>query len=242
MSGGGDQTTVQKSEPWAAQKPYLTYGFQQAQDIYNQPGPLYYPGQTVADFAPEQLQAQAGTVARATNGSPLNAAAAAYNQDVLSGRYLDAANPYLGAVAGQARAGVDSTYSAAGRYGSGAHDAAVTQALAPIYYQDYASQLARMDQAAQLAPALANQDYVDLNALAQVGQQRQQQAQALINEDVNRYNYYANLPTNKLNQYMNQIQGSYGGTVTTTQPYQGASPLQQILGGALGAFGAFYGL
>jgi hypothetical protein len=251
MSGGGDTTTVQKSEPWAEQKPYLRYGFEQARDIYNQPGPLYYPGQTVADFAPEQLQAQAGTVARATDGSPLNAAAGHYLQNLLAGRYLEAGNPYLGAVAGQARAGVDSTYAAAGRYGSGAHDAAVTQALAPLYYQDYASQLARMDQAAQLAPALANQDYVDLNALAQVGQQRQSQAQALVNEDVNRYNYYANLPANKLNRYMNQIQGNYGGTVTTTQPYQGPSIGQQILGGlfdlggaAVGApwFGRFLGM
>ena len=45
-------TTV--NEPWAKQSPYLQYGFDEAARLYQQGGPQYYPGSTVAGFAPEQ--------------------------------------------------------------------------------------------------------------------------------------------------------------------------------------------
>ena len=40
--------TTSVTTPWAQQIPYLTQGFSQAQNLFNQPGPAYYPGQTVA--------------------------------------------------------------------------------------------------------------------------------------------------------------------------------------------------
>mgnify|MGYP003330459230 CR=1 FL=1 len=53
MSGGTKvQTTT--SKPWDEQIPYLTEGFDQAKQIYNQGIPDYYPGETIAGFSPAQ--------------------------------------------------------------------------------------------------------------------------------------------------------------------------------------------
>ncbi len=86
MPGPSDtQTTVQKSEPWAQQIPYLVGDpkkgipglFPEANRLYQLPGPRYYQGQTVADMSPERAAALAAQAARAQSGSPLMAASAA---------------------------------------------------------------------------------------------------------------------------------------------------------------------
>jgi hypothetical protein len=237
--------TTTSSQPWSQQIPYLTAGFQQAQNLFNKPGPAYYPGSTVAPIAPETQSAWSAQAARATNGSPLNAAAQGYAKDVLGGKYLNAGNPYLGAVDdamwAKVAPNVNSQFSLAGRYGSGAQSGALgeayTNAIAPYHYNDYASQLQRMDQTAAGAPALAAEDYRDIAALGDVGTQRQAQGQNQINAAMDRYNYNANLDANKLAQYMQLIQGNYGGSTTGKQPVNSPSTLQQILGGVTAAGG-----
>ena len=57
MCGGGG-TYGSVTEPWAEQKGYLTGGFEQAQQIYDRGAPAYYPGETLAGFAPAQPAAQ----------------------------------------------------------------------------------------------------------------------------------------------------------------------------------------
>ena len=47
--GGGDTTTVQKADPWEGQQPFLTDTFSQAQNLYNNYAPQYYPNSLVAD-------------------------------------------------------------------------------------------------------------------------------------------------------------------------------------------------
>jgi hypothetical protein len=144
MSGPSDtQTTIEKSEPWAQQIPYLIGDpkkgipglFPEANRLYQSAGPLYYPGQSVADMSPERAAAMAAQAARAQSGSPLMAASKAELGKTLGGAYLNA-NPYLqSAIDAAARGvtrnyqdavapGIDSTFSLAGRYGSGAHMAA----------------------------------------------------------------------------------------------------------------------
>jgi hypothetical protein len=61
MSGGTKVQTTE-SKPWAEQIPYLTEGFEQAKDIYNQGVPDYYPDATVAGFDPAQKAAQQATL------------------------------------------------------------------------------------------------------------------------------------------------------------------------------------
>src|SRR5215475_13533784 len=94
MSGGGDTTTTQKSDPWSQQQPYLQQVFGEAQRLYNQPAPSYFPGQTYADFSPEQTLAMQGTADRALAGSPLTNAAQTAATGYASGANLNA-NPAM---------------------------------------------------------------------------------------------------------------------------------------------------
>lgn len=72
MSGGGGQSTIEKSDPWASQQPYLKYGFDQASQLYQSGGPQYFGRSTVS---PMSQQTQAG-IQMATNrglmGSEVN--------------------------------------------------------------------------------------------------------------------------------------------------------------------------
>jgi hypothetical protein len=237
---GGTQTTTQKSEPWVEQRPYLHDIFRQAQALYDQPGPSYYPGQTVAPFSPETELALNARAARAQAGSPLDALAAGSLADTLSGRYFGA-NPYLDHAIDQASRGVtrnyrsaiepgiDSSFSGAGRYGSGLHQAAQSDARQTLSsqlgdisgglaYRAYDDERANMLRAAALAPQIAQQDYQDIAQLASVGNDRERLMQDLINADAARYNHYQQLPYDKLGQYLGFIQGDYGGTATTRAP------------------------
>jgi len=45
-SGGGTSTnTVTKADPWSGQQPYLTYGFEEAQDRFQADQPQFFPWQ-----------------------------------------------------------------------------------------------------------------------------------------------------------------------------------------------------
>lgn len=220
------QTTTQTNEPWSGSQPYLKEVMGEAQRLYQSNIPQYYGGSTVSGFTPEQEAAQRGTIARASSGAPVNAAASQWAQGVLGG----GESPYATAVAREVVPRVNAQFSQAGRYGSGAHTGALTDALvagiAPY-------QLA----AAQMAPQIAGQDYLDLQALGSVGAERQELNQALTNADIARFNFEQQKPFSKLTDYLSYIQGggSGFGTTTTTSPYQGASPFQQALAGLLGA-------
>lgn len=110
--------------------------------------------------------------------------------------------------------------------------------LGNLYGNTQAQQMAAIGQ----APGLANQDYQDLAQLFGVGSTLQNQNQQNINADVARYQYGQGLPAQQLAQYMQMVQGNYGGTTTGTQPYTGPGLPQQILGGLLGAAGTGIGI
>lgn len=63
----GNQTT--KTEPWKGQQPYLTYGFEQAQNLYGSGGPEYYPNATYVPFSPQSQMAMQLGQNRALMGS-----------------------------------------------------------------------------------------------------------------------------------------------------------------------------
>jgi len=265
MSGPSDtQTTIQKSEPWAQQIPYLTGDpkkgivglFPEANRLYQSAGPLYYQGRTVADMSPERAAALAAQAARAQSGSPLTAAGAAELGKTLGGAYLNA-NPYLQSAIDAASRGVtrnyqdavapgiDSAFSLAGRYGSGAHvaahDAAEKNLAAQLGdlagnlgNQGYAAERANMLNALNAVPAYAQADYGDIAQLADVGRQREAMAQALINDQIARWNFEQQMPADKLAQYAQLIRGDFGGTQSTTAPYSSGAG---ILGGATSGAG-----
>lgn len=74
--GGGSQT--QTTEPPKYLRPYLRGAMTDAQNLYNQGGPEYYPGETVVPFSSQSQQAMDLTQQRALAGSPLTRSAQGY--------------------------------------------------------------------------------------------------------------------------------------------------------------------
>lgn len=279
--GGGGGTQVQKTEPWDQQKPYLIDIFQQSQNMYNSGAlaPDYYAGNTVApqsQWTQNALQMQAD---RALNGDASISTAKGAMDNITSGNALasntglnalnqmtTAVNPYMISLyedaAGQANAQIDSGFSGAGRYGSGAHENAKADAMADLsaqmYSHAYDQQLQAAQQAGQLyntgigqqvvagqtAQQLANQAYTDAAALSEAGGVKDDYQQQLINADIDRYNYESQQPLTALSNYNQLIQGSYGGTSTTTgQQRNNGSTLGNVLGGGLtgASIGSMFG-
>lgn len=240
----GTTETTTKTEPWAEQKPYLTAGFAKAKDLLNSSGPAYYPNSTVAGFTPEQETALTGQANRAASGSPLVDAAQGENLRTLNGEYLDAGNPHLQAMIDRTyqaiRPNFDAQFAGAGRYGSGAHQAAIGDAIAKagtdLAYRDYTAERGNMQNAIGQAPGLANQDYLDIEKMLGAGTLRQGQEQAELGADVQRYNYGQNLESMKLGDYLKMVGGGYGSSSTQSQPYF-TNPMAGILGlaGSLGS-------
>jgi hypothetical protein len=256
MSGGGGktQTTQQtaKSEPWAAQQPYLTHGFEQARQQYDSDQPSFYPGQTYTDFDPATVQALDMQQSRAVGGNPLTTAAQREAGMTLGGDYLSAGNPYMGAmtdrISGDVARNVNSQFGAGGRFGSGLHAEAIARgtgdALAPIQFQNYADERGRMQNAMMAAPGLAQQDYFDIGQLAGVGATREGKAGEALQGDIERYNFGENIERLKLADYMGLIQGNYGGETQSmmSQPLY-RNGLASGLGGAASgaAMGSMFG-
>lgn len=243
QSGGGSTKTTQTSSPWKSQVPYLKYGMDEAARLYQDGGPQYYSGSTVAGFSPEQNQAFGLGTQRALNGNAGVHQSEAMNNDFMSGKYLNS-DPYKDQVFQNVQQkvmpSVNSQFMGSGRYGSDLHadtaTRALTEAYSPYASQQYQQGLDRMQQAGQNAFNYAANDYTDLAALESIGQQKQGLGQQELNDAVNRWNYYQQLPYNKLGQFLNNIGGNYGGTVVGKTPTPGLG--QQLLGGGIGLLGS----
>lgn len=232
--GGGQQKSTVSNAPWTAQQPGLKNLFSRAEGLYKQ-GPIqYYGGDTRANMSPVSQQALQGITERGQNGSPLNVASGQYITDVLGGKYLGQDAPGMDAVRNRTRAAADSTYSGLGRYGSGAHDTAVADSIGALEYGRYQQELDRMGGAAALAPQIAGQDFIDLNAMLGAGDRYQSELQGEIDADIDRYNFQQQAPYANLQAFQDFISGSYGGNQQSLTPKQGgASTGQQALGGGL---------
>lgn len=235
--GGGSQQQTSQATIDPTLKPYVEYGLGEAKKLYQTKGPGYYPGQTYVSPSQATQQALQATQTRALAGSPLLTSAQQQQQDVISGNYLQN-NPYFNAAMGGAAQAAQQNYydavskaqsdaSRAGRYGSNVsadiqNRAANTMAntLANKYgelaYTNYAAERARQEAAATNAPTMAQADYFDLAQLANVGKTQEQYSQEALQDQINRYNYEANLPYQKLSQYAGLIYGAPQGSTTTT--------------------------
>lgn len=128
---------------------------------------------------------------------------------------------------GQAAGMSDAMYNNA--YGRMAQGAGMAQ---DMYQQDVGNRF----NAAGMAPTFAANDWNDINALNTIGGQRQNLAQNELNDAVNRWDYYQQLPYDKLGQFINNVGGNYGGTVVGKTPTP--SMWQQALGGGVGLLGS----
>lgn len=239
MSGGAtsqpkDQSVKQENAPWKGVQPYLSEMYKGAQqDIYKTPT-QYYSGQTYADFTPEQSQALDGVYQRAGAGSPLVDSAQGYNQAVLNGDYLRAGNPYMAAMSqgiGDAvQEQVGARFSGSGRRMGSPGEVQTFQRdmanqLAPLQFAQYGQERSMQQDAAAMAPTLANQDYFDLEQALNAGNMQQQQNQLGITDDVNRFNYGQDEPYQRLTRYGSLLgMGSPFTATTSTSTGGGATP------------------
>lgn len=268
MSKGGSDTstqTVQTADPWSGQQPYLTDVFQQAQAQYNQPGPYYYPGDTVAPFTGAEQTAQQNIADYADLGARYLANQGLETQGFMLGDVLRAdSNPYMQDYAAAAiapawdallRQGLPNVQSGAvanGQYGGSRQGVAEGIALgdamrgsldttAKMYGSMYGQNLDAMQKALALQPQMLQTGAMPDTMLAGVGQQQREMSQAMMDDAVARWEFEQGLPSSKLAQYSSAIQGSYGGSSTseTSGETGGAGTAGRVAGGVMSGLGTY---
>lgn len=255
--GGGKSESQTGIDPML--KPYITYGLNEAQKLYQSESPKYYGGQTyVGPSDPTKMALQAAQN-RAMSGSPLLTQAQGQQADVLGGQYLQN-NPYFNQALAGASQGATQAYndaiakaqgsaSMAGRYGSNVsadlqNRAANTLAstLANKYgelaYQNYGAERGMQEAAAARAPSLAEADYGDINKLLQVGQAQEDYGKTALEADINRFNFEQNAPYAKLQTFLSSVYGAPQGSVTSTSQSGGGKIVCTAMNHVYG-FGSF---
>jgi hypothetical protein len=114
-----------------------------------------------------------GLMEQYNQGDPGVKSAMAYNQDVTSGKYLSAGNPFLQGQIDQTNAGVRNGLAASlgtrGLTGGSAFGDIITSNLAKnennLRYQDYTAERNRMDQAASAAGGISAGQYAPLGVI-----------------------------------------------------------------------------
>ena len=229
FKGGGGQTQTTSSELDPIVKPFVEYGLQEAKGLYQQAGPQYYPEATYIPASAQTTSALQAAEQRATAGSPLVPAAQAQQLGVIQGGMLGA-NPYLAsAMSGAADVAKQQYYDAiqgtrsgasqAGRYGSPAMFEqqgraqqnlanALSQEAGRLMYQNYGQERGYQQQAAQLAPQMAQADYADIQQLLATGQTQEDYSRQALEADIGRFEYGQNLPYSKLQSYLSAAYGA----------------------------------
>ena len=114
----------------------------------------------------------------------------------------------------------------------------VSRGMAPYLFGEYGRERGIQETAAARAPGLAREDYYDIGQLGQVGAAREAKAEEGLAEQIARFNFGQQEPTNRVAQFTNLIQGNYGGTSTgSSTAKQSANTGMLIAGTALRAFG-----
>lgn len=203
--GGGGSGGTQRVEPPKYQLPYLTSGLGRAEELYQQ-------GQSVVPLSGETEASLQGAAARAQGGSPLTSSAQGLATNTLNGGFLGA-NPYLDQTfqraALQTQNQLASEFAGAGRNvqaSEGLRSQQLNDLATGIYGGAYDSERNRQQQTLGVANSLANQDYVDLGQLGQVGAAREGYAQE-----------QADAPGLNLDRFLGRVSGNMGQTSYTGQ-------------------------
>jgi len=219
--GGGSQTTVQKADPWSGQQPYLTKGFEQAEQRFLNTNPTYFEGSTVVPYSDETNLAMDMTKQRALSGSPITNSSVDELTRTLNGDYLyggDGFNRAVEAATNRALPGIDSQFELSGRYGSGLAQEARARAVGDAFADQYGQERTNQLRAMMFAPQVAEMDYNDIGKLAAVGAQKEALQQETLADQVARHDFDQSVKQRQLQEYMNLVQGNYGSTTTQTSP------------------------
>lgn len=193
----------------------------------------------------QQLAAGQSPLAETASGAMLG-----YNP-FLQGTFASLARP-LEQQFQQQIGNITSQASRAGRYGSAAMgqlQSGAAESLASglsglgerLGFQTYGlerqlqtqaqqAQQAAMLQAAQLAPALAEQDYLGAQRLMQAGQLQEQYQRQALQDAINRYNFQQEAPFRALQQFSSFLSGFPAGAQQAAPSY--TNPAASLLGGA----------
>lgn len=250
--------------------PYLQMGLQRAEQLFfGQPQPSMYPEQMYVSPSQQTLEALSAQENIARQGmAPLEAGQQAYAQSLgqigqtAAGGFLQgspyqqaaieaATRPLQQQFAESTLPAIQSAFSKAGRYGSGAQTRAIGQAqeatsramgdvAANIAYQDYARERGIQQQAigqqaalGALAPQFYQAQMLPAQTLGQVGAAQEAiQAQPL-QEAIQRYQFQQQLPYQQLQTYLSSVYGTpLASSVYPTQPQAQTNQLGQAIGGA----------
>lgn len=168
ISGGSKTTSNSGSaQEWA--KPYATAAASEVQNVYNAAKPGLEANVASANDLASRFKA--GYTSAGSTGGKANQ----FYGSVLGGKYLEG-NPYLQDIIDASRGGVtdgvNSQFTSAGRYGSGAHTGVLADSLADmeaqLRYTNYDNEMERMMGAAEGSVAA---DAAKAQAQAQAAQQ-----------------------------------------------------------------------
>lgn len=245
-SPSGSTTSTNVTTPWSGQQAFLsgasnpnltgsaapTGVFQSAAQLYNNPSdyPQMYPGASngsmTSPFTPLESSAYGAIGNTGLNSSLMNQDAAT-QQSILSGSMLSSGNPYqqaeLQSLNSQITPQLESQFTQGNAMNNPGAAYAVGQGIgsadANILGQNYNTGLNQLTQESVYAPNTYNAQLQGQEAAATAGQAQQTQAQNTLNGQINAYNYNQQLPYQMLQNYAELVNGNYGGTSTTSQPY-----------------------
>jgi hypothetical protein len=248
-SGGGNTTTVQKSDPWSGVQQPLLNAYSQAENLYENPAnyPQYFQGQQVAPLTSQQNSAINNAVNLGLGSNPLMSSASNQLQSTINGDYLNsnpvysdlanyangnmlsAGNPYFQGMAQQisnaVTPAVNSSFESAGRYGSGAHANALSSALSNeignLAYQNYnQGQQNQLSAAGTLGNAYQNERAQQLQAAMLAPQSYNAQLQGA-NTALNASSIPQQQQQNEINAAMNEFNYNQNLPYQMNQQYLG---------------------
>jgi hypothetical protein len=251
-------------------RPYLELGLRRGEQLFfGEQQPSLYPGQMYVSPSQQTLDALAVQEQMARGGSQtLDQSRQAFGEAMgglsftgmggfLQGSpYRDmmiqaATRPLMQQFEQTTLPGIQSAFSRAGRYGSGAQAQAIGQATEATgrAIGDVASQLAAADYArerslqqqalgqqiaaSQVAPQIYSQQFLPSQQLAQIGAAREAISAQPLQEAMTRYQFAQQLPYQQLQTFLS---GVYGTPMASSQyasvPQARTNTTAQILGGA----------
>lgn len=247
-SSGKTTTTTATNAPWSGQQGFLSDVFNRAQQNFQAGPQQYFPNSTVVPFSNQTEQALQTTEQRALDPNSLIGRSQNQLGSTIQGDYL-AGNPFFeGAfkkIADPIQARLNSSFSNAGRYGSGANRQALASALSDtagqLQFQNYGQERQNQLSALNFAPQL---QAADTQLLSQVGSAREALAGNELQDQINRFNFNQSAPDEALRRYATLVGGgSYGGSSTSTQPLYSNGLLTGlgVAGSTAGLLGSLFG-
>ncbi len=244
--GGKSSTQKTENKPPKWSEPLFRQSASEAQSIYNSgKGGNVYQGQTVAGLG-DTTRAGISGIQSAAGSLPQTSAAQNYLTDYASGKYLKEGNPYFNdALQGQlddTAAQVQSQFSGAGRYGSGANTGVLASklgnirstALADQFSRDQQNQLAATGQIDSANSNLFQNRLTGQQAVVGAGQLEDQARQQQLTADFTKWQSEDMQPWTRLGLLQSAAAGSAGNYGTNTQTV--SQPFNALQGiGALGS-------